>query len=62
MLTCWEHLSSEQENGENWHEDTVPIYVVARETDVLKGTSRIGFAGSGSYNIGLFNTTREYLF
>ena len=46
----------------NWHEDTVPIYVVARETDVLKGTSRIGFAGSGSYNIGLFNTTREYLF
>lgn len=46
----------------NWHEDTVPIYVVARETDTLKGTSRIGFAGSGSYDIGLFYTTREYLF
>ena len=46
----------------NWHDDINTIYVVARESDTLKGASRVGYAGSGSYDIGLFNTTREYLF
>lgn len=44
----------------NWHEDTVPIYVVARESDTLKGTSRVGFAGSGSYDIDFSLVLTDY--